>query len=145
MLHAACNSVTNPLFFSITADYFPRNQRGIANSLLQSANYIGITLSSINIIVIKNIGWRRTYNLMGFLGMAVGVLAALFVREPRPTTEPNVRRMPPQIYKRLHSEYVTDGFQHGSRACKQIFLSDIHPRIAWKHTMKKKKEKDAVK
>ena len=34
MAHAACNSVTNPLFFSIVADYFPRSQRGTANSLL---------------------------------------------------------------------------------------------------------------
>lgn len=33
-LHAACNSVTNSLFFSLVADYFPRNRRGVANSIL---------------------------------------------------------------------------------------------------------------
>lgn len=52
MLHAACQSVTNPLLYSITADYFPKNRRGTANSILQSANNIGIAMSSLSIIII---------------------------------------------------------------------------------------------
>jgi MFS family permease len=33
-LQAACNSITNSLFFSLVADYFPKNRRGVANSIL---------------------------------------------------------------------------------------------------------------
>ena len=58
MVHAAANSVTNPLLYSITADYFPRNRRGLANSILQSANNIGIAMSSLSIIIIQKYGWR---------------------------------------------------------------------------------------
>ena len=34
IFHAACSSITNSLFFSLVADYFPRNKRGTANSIL---------------------------------------------------------------------------------------------------------------
>jgi MFS family permease len=53
VFHAALNSVANTLFYSLVADYFPKNQRGFANSILQSANYVGIALSSISIIIIN--------------------------------------------------------------------------------------------
>lgn len=80
--HAACNSITNPLFYSLVADYFPRNQRGTANSILQSANYIGIALSSISVIIIGKLGWRPTYTLMGVLGIALGAFSNFFIKEP---------------------------------------------------------------
>lgn len=32
--HAAFNSTIQPLIYSLTADYFPRNQRGMANAIL---------------------------------------------------------------------------------------------------------------
>ena len=34
IIHAICNSMTNPLFFSLAADYFPREKRGTANAVL---------------------------------------------------------------------------------------------------------------
>lgn len=34
VIHAICNSITNPLFFSMAADYFPRSKRGTANAVL---------------------------------------------------------------------------------------------------------------
>ena len=32
--HGAMNSIANPLFFSLIGDYFPKNQRGTANSII---------------------------------------------------------------------------------------------------------------
>lgn len=32
--HAAFNSTTQPLIYSLVSDYFPRNQRGMANAIL---------------------------------------------------------------------------------------------------------------
>jgi MFS family permease len=57
-LHGAVSSAINPLAYSLLADYFPQDKRSTANSILSSANFIGIALSSMTIILIKSIGWR---------------------------------------------------------------------------------------
>ena len=51
--HAAFYSVTDPLFFSMIGQYFPKNKRGTANSIIGSANFIGISLSSLSILLIN--------------------------------------------------------------------------------------------
>jgi MFS family permease len=51
--HAAFNSTIQPLIYSLVGDYFPVNQRGMANAILQSASYIGIALSSISLALIN--------------------------------------------------------------------------------------------
>lgn len=94
MAQAACNSVSNPLFFSITAEYFPRNKRGTANSFLQSANNIGIALSSLSILVISKFGWRMTYKIMGAMSLILGALSLVYIKEPRPNSEPLVKPKP---------------------------------------------------
>jgi sugar phosphate permease len=80
--HGALASMVDPLFFAMMAMYFPRSQRGTANSLLQTANYAGISLSSLSIILINSVGWRQSYNLMGFFAIGAAALAALIVRDP---------------------------------------------------------------
>ena len=83
IIHGATNSIANPLFFSLVSDYFPKNKRGTANSILQSANYIGIALSSISILIINAIGWRNTYYVMGAIGVDLATFANFFIREPK--------------------------------------------------------------
>lgn len=51
------NSASNPLSFSLIADYFPPERRATANSLIQAGNYIGGGLSSLTIILISMYGW----------------------------------------------------------------------------------------
>jgi MFS family permease len=51
--HAGFNSTIQPLIYSLVGDYFPVNQRGMANAILQSASYIGIALSSISLALIN--------------------------------------------------------------------------------------------
>ena len=57
-LHGTISSAINPLAFSLVSDYFPANKRSTANAILSSANFVGIALSSMTILLIKNIGWR---------------------------------------------------------------------------------------
>ena len=73
-LHGFCFSVTIPLLATLVRDYFPKSQRGTANSILYSANYFGTALSSLGVLLISRAGWRSTYFFMG----AVGVIVAFF-------------------------------------------------------------------
>ena len=81
--HGACFSLTIPLLSSLVRDYFPQEKRGTANSLLYSANYFGTALSSISVLIISQFGWRTTYGTMGIFGLLVGLLSAIFIRNPK--------------------------------------------------------------
>ena len=52
-LHGATNSATNPLTYSLVADYVPPEKRATANSIVSSAIYVGVSLSSLSILMIK--------------------------------------------------------------------------------------------
>ena len=52
VLHGMLNSSSNPLSFSLIADYFPPEKRATANSIIQAGNYIGVGVSSFSILLI---------------------------------------------------------------------------------------------
>ena len=68
-VHGFCFSMTIPLLATMVRDYFPRQKRGTANSILYSANYFGTALSSMGILLISAAGWRQTYLVMGLVGI----------------------------------------------------------------------------
>ena len=80
-LHGLCFSITIPLLATMVRDYFPKRQRGTANSLLYSANYFGTALSSLGIMIISMFGWRSTYMLMGASGLVAAFLANAFAKD----------------------------------------------------------------
>lgn len=80
-LHGTISSAINPLAFSLVSDYFPADRRSTANAVLSSANFVGIALSSMTILLIKNIGWRASYLTMGGMGL-VGALAMSLISNP---------------------------------------------------------------
>lgn len=82
VFHGMLNSATNPLSFSIIQDYFPPENRSVANSLIQAGNYIGVGVSSLSILVIKKYGWRALYKLMGGFGILFGIASAFLIKEP---------------------------------------------------------------
>ena len=82
-LHGAGSSAINPLAFGIVADYFPADKRSTANSILSAANFVGIALSSLTIILIKSFGWKASYLAMGCSGILGALLTFLFVRDPK--------------------------------------------------------------
>lgn len=57
IIHGCLNSASNPLSFSLVADYFPPDKRATANSIIQAGNYIGVGVSSISILLISRFGW----------------------------------------------------------------------------------------
>ena len=68
-IHGAISSAVNPMAFSLVSDYFPPEKRTTANSILSAANFVGIALSSMTILLIKEVGWRASYIAMGEMGL----------------------------------------------------------------------------
>merc|ERR1711998_810274 len=73
---------SNPLSFSLIADYFPPENRATANSVIQAGNYIGVGVSSFSILLITQFGWRAQYGIMAGLSTLFGLATMLFVKEP---------------------------------------------------------------
>ena len=80
-LHGAISSSVNPMCYSLVSDYFPPDKRTTANSILSSANFVGIALSSMTILLIKEVGWRASYMAMGGMGLLGGLLL-FFLKNP---------------------------------------------------------------
>jgi MFS family permease len=55
--------------YSMVSDYFPPDKRTTANSILSAANFVGIALSSLTILLISEVGWRASYIAMGGGGL----------------------------------------------------------------------------
>lgn len=72
----------NPLSFSLLSEYFPDDKRATANSILQCGNFVGWGMSSLSIILIKAIGWRSTFSVLGTLSFVLAAASAFFIKEP---------------------------------------------------------------
>lgn len=83
VFHGMLNSATNPLSFSIIQDYFPPENRSLANSLIQAGNYVGVGVSSLSILLIKKHGWRYLYKFMGIAGILFGGASIFLIKEPK--------------------------------------------------------------
>ena len=70
-------SVCNPLAYSLIRDYFPPNKRATANSLYSSGIYVGNAIASLNILFIKEYGWRKAYMDIGMLGGVFSLIGFL--------------------------------------------------------------------
>ena len=75
-------SFFNPLAYSLIRDYFPASQRATANSIFASGVYTGQGASSLSILLISNYGWRNDFLITGSIGMILGVLPILILKEP---------------------------------------------------------------
>jgi len=82
VIHGCLNSASNPLSFSLIADYFPPENRATANSIIQAGNYVGVGVSSISIILISAFGWRAQYGIMAAAGAVFSALTFLGIKEP---------------------------------------------------------------
>ena len=75
-------SVFNPCAYSILADFYHPDHRTLANSLFNSGIYLGGALASLSTLIITHGGWRLAYAITGAIGIGMGILSLLFVREP---------------------------------------------------------------
>ena len=76
-------SACEPASYSIVADYFPQNLRSRANGLLTSGAYMGSAFGCLMVTLINGIGWRNSYKFMGSVGLAVGLLGLVLIKEPK--------------------------------------------------------------
>lgn len=83
VLHGATNAVSSPTTYSLVADFVPPEKRATANSILSTAVYAGISLSSLSILLIKQMGWQATYKIIGVITAITGLLFAATIREPK--------------------------------------------------------------
>ena len=51
------------------------------------ATYMGLSLSSLSILLIKQGGWRHAYKFVGIVSVLIGAAITLIVREPKPRIE----------------------------------------------------------
>lgn len=82
VIHGMLNAASNPLSFSLITDYFPKEQRATANSLIQAGNYVGVGFSSLTILLITRFGWRISLGIMAVVGSLFGAATMAFVKEP---------------------------------------------------------------
>ena len=82
VFHGMFNSASNPLSFSLIADYFPPENRATANSIIQAGNYIGVGVSSLSILLISSYGWRVCYGIMAAVGGLFGLATMSLIKEP---------------------------------------------------------------
>ena len=57
MIHGVTNSMTTPITYSLVSDFVPPERRATANSILSTAVYAGISLSSLSVLLISKLGW----------------------------------------------------------------------------------------
>lgn len=53
VFHGMVNSATTPFSYSLITEYFPPDKRATANALIHSGIYIGNSVSSISILLLK--------------------------------------------------------------------------------------------
>lgn len=75
-------SICSPVAYSIIADYFAPETRTTANAVYSLGIYIGGGLSSLSLILITSVGWRWSFIIVGIIGVAVGTLSLIVVKEP---------------------------------------------------------------
>ena len=80
-----------PPSYSLIVDYFPPEVRTTANAIFAFGIYVGNALGSLIIIMISTLGWRWSYAITGFVGISIGFLVLLLVKDPiRGRYEPRV-------------------------------------------------------
>ena len=71
-------SAITPISVSLINEYFNKESLGRANSIYVFGMYIGFSLSSLVILVDREIGWRSTTLLVGCFGVIIS-LSVLFL------------------------------------------------------------------
>jgi MFS family permease len=82
MLLGVFEAFAPPAVFSLVADYFPPEKRTTANAVLSLGIFVGAGLASVTTIMIGAVGWRKTYFIVGCMGIIFAFLALLVIRDP---------------------------------------------------------------
>lgn len=75
-------SAINAPIYQLIATNFPPEFRATANSIENSGYFLGAGVASFMVLIIKNYGWRAMYFTMGGAGVLLGLMCALFIKNP---------------------------------------------------------------
>ena len=76
------SAFSSPICYSLIADYFPPQNRTIANACFTASSFLGIAFANLSNLLIDVLGWRVTYVIVGIYGGFVLALVILILREP---------------------------------------------------------------
>lgn len=82
VLFGVLTTAANPPALSLIRDYFSPGSQSLANSIYLNSYYLGIALSSLNLLIIENFGWRASYDIAGLIGLFCGVGCLTLLPEP---------------------------------------------------------------
>ena len=71
-----------PISYSLIVDFFPPENRTIANSFYSIGIFAGAGLASTTVLIISLIGWRGAYIFVASFGILAGFSSFLFIKEP---------------------------------------------------------------
>ena len=71
-----------PAVYSLIVDFIPGENRTTANSFISFGIYVGAALSNLTSFAIAAIGWRHTYLVVGSVGVLIGIIGLIVVKEP---------------------------------------------------------------
>lgn len=71
-----------PVSYSLIVDYFPPENRTIANSFYSIGIFAGAGLASITVLIISWVGWRDAYLSVASFGILAGVASFVLIKEP---------------------------------------------------------------
>lgn len=84
-----------PPAYSLITDYFPPEKRTTANAVYSLGIYIGFALTNFSILLLEAVGWRKTYFVIGIMGMVSGLISFFVIMEPpRGRFDPNKKPEP---------------------------------------------------
>lgn len=88
MLVAIGEAGTIPASVSILSDVFPPSQRRLALSFHSCGSYFGTAIGLLFVGLASDfLGWRQIFGIVGGAGLVLALAVALFVREPKRSSE----------------------------------------------------------
>lgn len=75
-------SFLNPAAYSIISDLFRRKHRTTANAVFGLGTYFGVGVASFSGILMVQLGWRFTFQIVGYIGIALGIVGQFVLVEP---------------------------------------------------------------
>ena len=123
---------TGPPSHSIIADLYPVGRRSTAMSIFSLGPHAGILLGFLSGgLLAQWLGWRSTFQLAGLVGVAVAVLAYVFLKEPPRNTVvasvATVRASPKAV---IHALWRHAAMRHLFAGCTVVTIA-TSAAIGW--------------
>lgn len=127
VLFGCISSICYPNAIGLLRDYFPPKYRTTVNAVFGTSVYLGTSIASFSVLLIKKYGWREAHKITGVIGMILGVLCLTLMKEPQRgrydlKTAVVPKRALPAREERKTKKDERSGFKQFLDACGEIFI-----------------------